>query len=100
MALVRKTIADVSDPQLSLPHSFAEALLSFATFIASHAAGGNMVVGAGLVPLLTQLVENKLPERLGVVSKTMQLVDNVLYSLQTPFSCSVRLAGWRFLSIG
>lgn len=85
MALVRKTISDVANPQSTLPHSFVEALLSFVTFIASHAAGGNMIVGAGLIPLLIQVVDNKLPHRLPVVSKTMQLVDNVLYSFANAF---------------
>lgn len=85
MALVRKTITDVGSPECKLPHSFVEALLSFVTFIASHAAGGNMVVGAGLVPLLVQVIGNKIPERLPVVSKTMQLVDNVLYSFTNAF---------------
>ncbi|KAJ7188201.1 hypothetical protein C8R46DRAFT_1341056 [Mycena filopes] len=85
MALIRKTAVDVANPESTLPHSFAEALLSFVTFIASHASGGNMVVGAGLIPLLIQLIENKLPHRLPLVSKTMQLVDNVLYSFTNAF---------------
>lgn len=85
MALVRKTVADVGSPNCKLPHSFVEALLSFVTYIASHSAGGNMVVGAGLVPLLVQIIGNRIPERLAVVSKTMQLVDNVLYSFTNAF---------------
>lgn len=85
MALFRKTVADVADPKSTLPHSFVEALLSFVTFIASHASGGNMIVGAGLIPLLIQVVGNKMPQRLLVVSKTMQLVDNVLYSFTNAF---------------
>jgi E3 ubiquitin-protein ligase HUWE1 len=85
MALIRKTVVDVANPDSSLPHSFAEALLSFVTFIASHASGGNMVVGAGLIPLLIQVIENRLPHRLPLVSKTMQLVDNVLYSFTNAF---------------
>ncbi|CAK5281578.1 unnamed protein product, partial [Mycena citricolor] len=85
MALIRKTVADVASPQSTLPHSFAEALLSFVTFIASHSSGGNMVVGAGLIPLLIQLIENRLPHRIPLVSKTMQLVDNVLYSFNNAF---------------
>ncbi|KAF9268895.1 hypothetical protein L218DRAFT_977318 [Marasmius fiardii PR-910] len=92
MGLVRKTVNDISNPQSSIPHSFVEALLSFVTFIASHASGGNMVVGAGIIPLLIQIIENKLPNRLPVVSKTMQLVDNVLYSFTNAFNlfCSSR----------
>lgn len=85
MALLRKTVTDIADPECTLPQSFIDALLSFVTFIASHAAGGNMVVGAGLLPLLIQIIENRLPHRLPVVSKTMQLVDNVLYSFQNAF---------------
>ncbi|KAK1218494.1 E3 ubiquitin-protein ligase tom1 [Marasmius sp. AFHP31] len=92
MGLVRKTVNDIADPQSSTPHSLVEALLSFVTFIASHASGGNMVVGAGIIPLLIQIIENRLPNRLPVVSKTMQLVDNVLYSFTNAFNlfCSSR----------
>ena len=45
-----------------------------------------MIVGAGLIPLLIQAIENRSPLRLLVVSKTMQLVDNVLYSFTNAFS--------------
>ncbi|KAI3618920.1 ubiquitin-protein ligase [Moniliophthora roreri] len=92
MSLVRKTVNDIAGSECSVPHSFVEALLSFVTFIASHASGGNMVVGAGIIPLLIQIIENRLPNRLPVVSKTMQLVDNVLYSFQNAFNlfCSSR----------
>ncbi|KAH9839447.1 uncharacterized protein C8Q71DRAFT_905985 [Rhodofomes roseus] len=85
MALLRKTVADVAQPTSTLPQSFVEALFSFVTFIATHASGGNMVVGAGLIPLLVQVIENKLPNRLYVVSKAMQLVDNVLYGFNNAF---------------
>ena len=93
MALVRMTVSDISRPESTLQHSFVEALLSFLTFIASHAAGGNMVVGAGLVPLLIQIIENRLPQRLLVVSKTMQLVDNVIYSFANAFQLFVAARG-------
>lgn len=85
MALVRKTVGDVANEESRLPHTFIEALLSFVTFIASHASGGNMVIGAGLIPLLIQMIDNKSPLRLQAVSKTMQLVDNVLYSFTNAF---------------
>jgi E3 ubiquitin-protein ligase HUWE1 len=86
MALVRTMVAEVANPDSLLPHAFVEALLSFITYIASHASGGNMIVGAGLIPLLIQAIENRSPLRLLVVSKTMQLVDNVLYSFTNAFS--------------
>ena len=85
MSLLRKTVADLSQPQSVLPNSFVEALIAFVTFIASHASGGNMVVGAGLIPMLVQIVENRSKERLGIVSKTMQLVDNIAYGFPNAF---------------
>ncbi|KIJ18752.1 hypothetical protein PAXINDRAFT_167299 [Paxillus involutus ATCC 200175] len=85
MALLRKTILEVSNPESKLPNSFVEALLAFVTYLAQHAGGGNMIVGAGLVPLLVQIIENKLAQRLQMVSKAMQLVDNVLYGYSNAF---------------
>jgi E3 ubiquitin-protein ligase HUWE1 len=85
MSLMRKMVADVADPDSQLPHPFVEALLALVTFLASHAAGGNMVVAAGLIPLLIQVIDNRLPDRLLMVSKTMQLVDNVLYGFANAF---------------
>ncbi|KAJ7579230.1 hypothetical protein C8J56DRAFT_339945 [Mycena floridula] len=85
MALLRKTIAHVAQPDSNMPHSFVEALLAFVTFVAANVSGGNMIVGAGLIPLLIQLIDNKVPARLPIVSKAMQLVDNVLYSFTNAF---------------
>ncbi|KAL4078441.1 hypothetical protein V8B97DRAFT_1881842 [Scleroderma yunnanense] len=85
MALLRKTITEVSNPESPLPNSFVEALLAFITYITQHAGGGNMVVGAGLVPLLVQIIENRLAPRLQMASKAMQLVDNIVYGYSNAF---------------
>lgn len=92
MALFRKTVNDVANPSSNIPQSFVEALLQFVTLVATHTSGVNMIVGAGLIPLLIQLVENKLPNRLPVVSRTLQLIDSVLYSFQNGFTlfCAAR----------
>ncbi|THH06601.1 hypothetical protein EW145_g3974 [Phellinidium pouzarii] len=86
MSLFRKTISDISSLESTLPNLFVDALISFITFIASHASGGNMVVGAGLVPLLIQIFGITHPQRLSIVSKTMQLVDNVLAGFMNAFT--------------
>lgn len=86
MTLVRNMVVEVADPNSQLPHSFVEALLSFITYLASSASGGNMVVSAGLIPLLVLIVDNKNKDRLPVISKTMQLLDNVIYSFSNAFS--------------
>jgi E3 ubiquitin-protein ligase HUWE1 len=85
MALYKRTIAEVADPNSTLPHSFVDALLSFVTYLSSHQTGGTMLVGAGLIPLLIQTLEVRLPHRLPVMSKTLQLLDNILYNFANAF---------------
>jgi E3 ubiquitin-protein ligase HUWE1 len=86
MALVRKTVSDIAEPDSTIPQSFIEAMLSFVTLITSQASGGTMVVGAGLIPLLIQMIDIKLPKRLLVIAKAMQLVDSILYSFTNAFN--------------
>ena len=86
MALLRKTVSEVAQPTSTLPQAFVEALFSFITFLATHSSGGGMIVGAGLLPVLIQAIENRLPNRLYLVSKTMQLLDNVLYGYTNAFT--------------
>lgn len=86
MSLFRKTVAEISNAGSTLPNLVVDALLSFTTFIASHATGGNMIVGAGLVPLLIQIISITHERRLSIVSKSMQLVDNVLYGFMNAFT--------------
>lgn len=92
MALFRKTIGELANTDSTMPQAFVEAIISFVTYIAAHAAGGNMVVSAGLIPLLVQVIENRLPNRLYALSKTMQLLDNILYGYTNAFQlfCNAR----------
>ncbi|KAG1839040.1 hypothetical protein DFJ58DRAFT_860626 [Suillus subalutaceus] len=85
MALLRKTILEVNNPESRISATFVESLLSFVTYLAQHINGGNMLVSAGLVPLLVQIMENRLAQRLQMVSKAMQLVDNILYAFSNAF---------------
>ena len=92
MALTRKTIGEIANPDSTIPQPFVEGLLSFVTYIATHASGGNMIVSAGLIPLLVQVIEVRLPNRLYAISKTMQLLDNILYGYTNAFQlfCNAR----------
>ena len=92
MALTRKTVGEIANSESNIPQPFVEGLLSFVTFIATHSSGGNMVVSAGLVPLLVQIIEVRIPSRLYAISKTMQLLDNVLYGYTNAFQlfCNAR----------
>lgn len=92
MSVLRKTITDITLLHSDVPQSFVETLLAFISYISSHASGGNLVVGAGLIPLLAQLIDNKEPSRVPIVTKALQLLDNVLYSFANAFQlfCNAR----------
>ncbi|KAG6850146.1 hypothetical protein H0H93_000531, partial [Arthromyces matolae] len=86
MALVRKTLTDAASAESTIPRSFIDALLNFVAYLSSHSTGGNMVVGAGLIPVLIEAINNRLPNRLPVLSKIMQLIDNILYGYTNAFN--------------
>lgn len=60
---------------------FAESLFSFVTFLASSPAGGGMIVGAGIVPILVQFLHNRSPSRLQV---NIRYSHDSLMSLMLP----------------
>ena len=93
MSLLRRTIVDMGDPKNDVPQGFTEALLGFISFLATHTAGGNMLIGAGIIPLLIQVTKNELSSRLVVVSKTMTLIDNILYGYPNAFQIFVSSGG-------
>ena len=57
------TDEDLNLRTASITTDFAESLFSFVTFLESSHAGGSMIVGAGIVPLLVQFLQNQLPSR-------------------------------------
>jgi hypothetical protein len=60
-----------------MPGDFADALISFIIYLVSNPVGGTMIVAAGLVPLLIQLLENRIPSRLHV-SGAIQSYSNMM----------------------
>ncbi|CAE6470636.1 unnamed protein product [Rhizoctonia solani] len=93
MGSLRKAVEEIGKPSSTMPNEFPEALLGFITYLASQSAGGTQVVGAGLVPQLILLVENRQPGRMTVVSKAMPLIDNLLYGFPTAFQLFVNAHG-------
>ncbi|KZO98855.1 hypothetical protein CALVIDRAFT_495662 [Calocera viscosa TUFC12733] len=91
MSTLRRAVAELEKAEegkelTSIGLEGVEQLLSFVTYLASNSQGGNMIVGAGLIPLLVQIIDNKQPAALPVMQKTMALADNVLYGYTNAFS--------------
>lgn len=88
MSLLRRTVISLAEPNCEcrplvvllgqnltfcflglvadVTNDFAESLIVFLVFLLSSPAGGSMIVGAGLVPLLIQLLQNRVVSRLQV----------------------------------
>jgi E3 ubiquitin-protein ligase HUWE1 len=93
MGLFRQMINDMNDPAQDNAQALAEVALAFISYLATHTSGGNLVISAGLIPLLIQITENKLPSRMSTVSKTMTLIDNILYGYPNSFQVFVASRG-------
>ncbi|KAG9000508.1 hypothetical protein FRB94_005396 [Tulasnella sp. JGI-2019a] len=85
LSSLRKTVALLQDSESSVPLEFVEALLSLFMLLTSSPGGGPAIVGAGLIPLIIQILDVKTPSRLTAVSKTTVLLDNVLYGYGNAF---------------
>ncbi|KAG8936847.1 hypothetical protein FRC02_010709 [Tulasnella sp. 418] len=85
LSQLRRTAVHLGDPDSGITNEFAEALLSLFILLISSQGAGNMIVGAGMIPLLVQMIETKTPSRLPVISKTMVLLDSALYGFAAAF---------------
>lgn len=110
-SLLRKTVAQLQDQdceQYSLPKpitflmhpafsapttsELAESLLTLIMLLTASPGGGGMIVGAGLIPLIIQILDNKLPSRLSVRRTFCPylLIHNICFIISA-FRSSARL---------
>uniref|UniRef100_V5ED17 UBA domain-containing protein n=1 Tax=Kalmanozyma brasiliensis (strain GHG001) TaxID=1365824 RepID=V5ED17_KALBG len=95
LSVLRSLIDDLrTDEPVSSDH-FVDSVLSFVAFIGNTSLGSPMIVGAGLIPLLIDLIGIPCPDRYMVqrtVSRAMGLMDALIYSLPQSFDlfCNAR----------
>lgn len=86
--VLRNTIADLATDKPASVDFFVDSLFAFIAFVTSTAAGSNMIVSAGLIPLLVQLVEIVNPTTYLVqrtISRAIGLIDSVIYAFPPAF---------------
>ncbi|KAI9282595.1 hypothetical protein BY458DRAFT_552211 [Sporodiniella umbellata] len=66
--------------------SFLEALLSFVACLLQTQAGGQMLMSAGIIPVLIQIVGNSQHHQLKNITKTANLLDTIVNSFNTSFT--------------
>ncbi|KAG0347069.1 hypothetical protein BG004_000179 [Podila humilis] len=83
---LRKIMAGLDSDIVQYPQEFLDAMFAFLSFIISFNTGGNMVVSAGLVPILLQLLSNKRASQLKNVTKAITVLDSLIYGFGTAFT--------------
>ncbi|KAI8602492.1 hypothetical protein EDD21DRAFT_320345 [Dissophora ornata] len=83
---LRKIVAGLDTENVPYPQEFLDAVFALISFIISSATGGNMVISAGIVPILLQLLSNKHPAQLRNVTKSVTILDSLIYGFGTAFS--------------
>lgn len=78
---VRRTVSDLdTDTPASTP-DFIDALFTLlGSFQMHHHSAGHQLVGAGLIPLLIDIVRNPRPARLATISRAVSFLDTAAYS--------------------
>ncbi|KAG0034694.1 hypothetical protein BGZ82_005652, partial [Podila clonocystis] len=83
---LRKIVSGLDTDNVLYPQEFLDAMFAFLSFIISFQTGGNMVISAGLVPILLQLLTNKRVNQLKNITKTITVLDSLIYGFSTAFT--------------
>ncbi|KAG0340869.1 hypothetical protein BG000_010885 [Podila horticola] len=83
---LRKIVSGLDTDNVPYPQEFLDAMFAFLSFVISFQTGGNMVISAGLVPILLQLLTNKRVNQLKNVTKTITVLDSLIYGFSTAFT--------------
>ncbi|KAG0319507.1 hypothetical protein BGZ97_002029 [Linnemannia gamsii] len=84
---LRKVITGLDSESVApFPQDFLDAMFALISYIISSQTGGNMVISAGLVPVLLQLLSNKHSSQLKNVTKSITILDSLVYGFSTAFS--------------
>lgn len=68
------------------PGELVEAFFSFLTYIVTSQVGCNMVISAGIVPVILSIIDHRDESKLRITSKVVTVLDNLIYSFNTTFT--------------
>ncbi|KAK3832797.1 MAG: hypothetical protein J3R72DRAFT_372754, partial [Linnemannia gamsii] len=84
--MLRKTVSGLDSDTVIYPQEFVDAIVAFIGYIISGQTGGNMVIAAGLVPVLLKLLVNKRASQVKNVTKSIHLLDSLIYGYSSAFT--------------
>ena len=95
LSVLRSLIDDLRKDTPASSDHFVDSIFSFVAFIATNSSASHTIVGAGLIPLLVDLVNIPNPDLYMVqrtVSRAMGLIDSLTYAVPQAFDlfCNAR----------
>ncbi|KAF9571966.1 hypothetical protein EC968_010503 [Mortierella alpina] len=86
MYMLRKVISGLDTENAPYSQDFLDAMFAFVAYVISSQSGGSMVISAGLVPVLLQLLTNKHASQLKNVTKGISILDSLIYGFGAAFT--------------
>ncbi|KAF9951518.1 hypothetical protein BGZ72_006995 [Mortierella alpina] len=86
MYMLRKVISGLDTEDAPYSQDFLDAMFAFIAYVISSQSGGSMVISAGLVPVLLQLLSNKHASQLKNVTKGISILDSLIYGFGAAFT--------------
>ncbi|KAI8817902.1 uncharacterized protein EV422DRAFT_196979 [Fimicolochytrium jonesii] len=86
MFVLRKVITSLDAPVSDYTQEYIDALFGFVAYIASTQSGGNMIITAGILPVLVQLMMNTRQEHIKSVTKCVLLLDSLVFGFSPSFA--------------
>ncbi|KAF9934938.1 hypothetical protein BGZ67_003626 [Mortierella alpina] len=86
MYMLRKVISGLDAENAPYSQDFLDAMFAFIAYVISSQSGGSMVISAGLVPVLLQLLTNKHASQLKNVTKGISVLDSLIYGFGAAFT--------------
>ncbi|KAF9186277.1 hypothetical protein BGZ51_006019 [Haplosporangium sp. Z 767] len=84
--MLRKVISGLDAENVVYPQEFLDAIFAFISYIIGSQSGGTMVISAGLVPVLLKMLQNKHSSQLKNVTKSISILDSLVYGFGTAFT--------------
>ncbi|KAI8588501.1 hypothetical protein BDZ88DRAFT_397137 [Geranomyces variabilis] len=86
MFILRKAISAMDSDEQKYPLEFVDALFGFVAYIASTQSGGTMIITAGVLPILIELMRNQRPDQLKAVTRCVLLLDSLVFGFTSSFA--------------
>ncbi|KAK9767472.1 E3 ubiquitin-protein ligase tom1, partial [Basidiobolus ranarum] len=97
MYLLRKVSVSVAAGETNYPQDFIDALLSLIGYIITTQSGGNMVITAGIIPVLLSILDSREARHIKSVTRVVGLLDGIVYGFPNSFTTFCEANGIRVL---